>query len=89
MNCLNNLLEEGGAGAGTRAEIRAETSLRPGIGLQDGAGDVLPEKRPSTEPGFLASSSSIRSIERRFQQGKQQEQEPPGAILVDNLKLDR
>ena len=43
MNCLNNLFEEGAAGAGTEVGIGARTSLGPGVGLQDGAGEVLPE----------------------------------------------
>ena len=43
MNCLNNSLEEIGAGAGTGAEIIAGTSLGPGIGLRDQAGEVVPE----------------------------------------------
>ena len=43
MNCLNNLLEEGEAKAGTGAGIRAGTSSGPGVRLQDGAGEVLPE----------------------------------------------
>ena len=43
MNCLNNLLKEGGAGAGTRAGIRTGTSLGPGVGLQDGVGKVFPK----------------------------------------------
>ena len=47
MNCLNNSSEEGGAGAGTGAEIgagfRAGTSSGPGVGLQDRAGEVLPK----------------------------------------------
>ena len=74
MNCLNNSSEKGGAGAGTemgteaetRARIRARTSLEPGIGLQDGAGEVLLEWKPPTGPGSLASSSSIGSRGRRF-----------------------
>ena len=43
MNYLNNLLEESGAGVGTGAGIRAGTSSGPGVGLRDGAGEVLPE----------------------------------------------
>ena len=51
MNCLNNSSEEGGAGAGTGAGIGAGTGAGfragfragPGVGLQDKAGEVLPE----------------------------------------------
>ena len=43
MNCLNNSLEEGRAGAGTGAGFRAGTSSGPGVGLQERAGEVLPE----------------------------------------------
>ena len=43
MNVLNNSSEEGGAGAGTGAGFRAGTRLGPGVGLRDGAGEVLPE----------------------------------------------
>ena len=42
MNCSNNLSEESRAGAGTRARIRARTCLGPGVGLKDGAGEILP-----------------------------------------------
>ena len=44
---VKNSSEESGAGAGTgagtRVGIRAGTSSGPGVGLRDGAGEVLPE----------------------------------------------
>ena len=43
MNYLNNSLKESRAGVGTGAGIRARISLGPGVGLQDGAGEVPPE----------------------------------------------
>ena len=82
---MNNSSKEGGAGAGTRVGIKAGTSSRPGVGLQDGAEEVLPEWELSTEPRSLASSSSTGSRKRRFRQGKQQGQESPAAISVDDL----
>ena len=64
MNFLNNFSEATGTGVGvgTGAGIKARTRSRPKVGLRDGAGEVLPELRPPTEPGSLASSSSTWSI---------------------------
>ena len=45
MNCLNDSSVKTRARARARigAEIRAGTSLGPGVELQDGAGEILPE----------------------------------------------
>ena len=68
MNFLNNSSKATGAGvgAGTGAGIKAGTRSGPGIRLQDGTGEVLPELGSPTEPGSLASSSSTGSIEKGF-----------------------
>ena len=45
MNFLNDSLVATGAGvgAGTGARIKAETRSGPGVGLRDGAGEILPK----------------------------------------------
>ena len=87
MNYLNNSSEvtEARVGAGTEAGIIADTGLGPGIGLRDGAGEVLSELGPLTELGSLASPSSTGSIGGAFRRGKQRRQDPSRAILVDDL----
>ena len=87
MNFLNNSSEATGAGvgAGTRAGIKAGTRLEPGVGLRDGAGEILLELGPPTEPGSLASSSSTGSIRGGFRRGERRGWDPPGAISVDDL----
>ena len=83
---MNNSLEESRAGVRTEARIRADSSLKPGVGLQDGAGEVLPEWEPLIEPLFLTSSSCTRSIGKKFPQGEQQGRKPPRAISIDELR---
>ena len=87
MNILNNLLvaTRPGVGAKTRAGIKAGTRSEPRVGLQDRAEEVLPKLGPLTEPGSLASLSSTGLIKGWFRQGEQRGQDPPGAILVDDL----
>ena len=89
MNFLNNSSEVTGAGvgAGIGAGIKAGIRSRPRIGLLDGAGEILLELGPSTEPGSLASSSSTGSIGGGFRQGERREWDPPEAISVDDLGL--
>ena len=87
MNFLNNFLEVTRARVGveTGAGIKAGTRLGPGIGLQDGAGEILPELGPPTKPGSLVSSSSTGLIGEWFRQGKRRGRDPPGAISVDDM----
>ena len=89
MNFLNNSSEATGAGvgAGIGAGIKAGTRSGPGVGLRDGAGEVLPELGLPTEPGSLASSSSTGSIGEGFRRGERQGRDFPGAISVDDLGL--
>ena len=87
MNFLNNSLEVTGAGvgAGTGVGIKARTRSEPGVRLRDGAGEIIPELGPPTEPRSLASVFSTGLIGGEFQQGEQQGRDPPRAILVDDL----
>ena len=87
MNFLNNFSEATGAGVGaeTGAGIKARTRSGPGVGLRDGAGEVLPELGPPTEPGSLASSSSTGSIGGGFRRGERRGRDPSGTISVDDL----
>ena len=72
---------------GTGAGIEARTRFGPGVGLQDRAGEVLPELKLPTEPGSLASSSSTESIGGVFRQGERRGRDFLGAISVDTLGL--
>ena len=77
MNFLNNSLVAAGA------KIRVGT--RAGVGLRDGAGEVIPEWGPPTGLGSLASSSTTGSVGGRFRQGERPGWDLPGIISVADL----
>lgn len=58
MNCLNKLLKESGAGVGARTEVKSQDRVDPKAG----------KKLPLARLWALVSSSSIRSIEKKFRQ---------------------